>query len=179
MRWLTLQFIKFLASPSIRRTWAVLAEHYAVWKELPWYQDITRFLICLSTRSTDSRQAFIKQFTYSNTLTSLTGTEMFHITSDVWKMPFRRGLSHMRKGFWLKLCLDECVINLPKLSQIKCAVWTMFEPTFRKNAVVRFGCMCTAQHKKHATLLQWEDSSRKDANCAHGCLLFTKSLLWW
>ena len=43
----------------------------------------------------------------------------------------------------------------------------VFEPTFRKNAVVRFGCMCTAQHKKHATLLQGEDSSRKDANCAH------------
>ena len=36
-------------------------------------------------------------FVNTISLNALTETEMFYNTSGVWKMPFRRGLSHMRK----------------------------------------------------------------------------------
>ena len=94
MRWLTLQFIKFLASPSIKRTefwwnfWTVLS--CFSWTSIMMFERNCHgtkisldFFTFLSTRGTDSTHCSINvHFVQS------TEKEMQHHWTDVWKMPF-------------------------------------------------------------------------------------------
>ena len=150
---------------------------------LSFYQeDLSRFswaLCCLKGIAMVPRyHSIFDLFVNKISLNALTETEMFHITSDVWKMPFRRGLSHMRKGFWLKLCLDECVMNLPKLSQIQCGVWTNFPETC--SGSVRLHVHSATQKACYWYAFAVGRLEQKRCKlCTSCCLLFTKSLLWW